>query len=67
MRNPAPARPNSPAASRWGLGVTIVSAAVAYALFVLTAAMTVARLLDATPPDIVAGLVQAAAAGWFPP
>jgi hypothetical protein len=56
MRNPASTRSPSPAASRWDLGVAIVSAAVAYGLFVLTCAMTVERLIAAAPPDIVAAV-----------
>ncbi len=50
-----------------GLGITIASAAVAYALFVLTSAMTVERLIDSAPPEIIAGIAQAAAAGWLAP
>ena len=67
MPNPAPTRSLSPAASRRGFGVTIVSAVVAYALIVLTCAMAVERLVAATPPDIVAGLTQAAVAGGLGP
>ncbi|HTP84608.1 MAG TPA: hypothetical protein VMQ11_16775 [Alphaproteobacteria bacterium] len=50
-----------------GLGITIASAAVAYVLFVLTSAMTVERLIDSAPPEIAAGIAQAAAAGWLAP
>lgn len=67
MRNPSSTGFRPRADERPGLGVTIASALVAYVLLVLTCAMTVERLIAATPPDIVAGIAQSAAAGWFPP
>ncbi len=65
MRNQASTRSHPPLMD--GLGVTIASAAIAYALFVLTSAMTVERLIDSAPPELVAGIAQAAAAGWLAP
>ncbi len=50
-----------------GVCITVISAAVAYALFVLTSAMTVERLIDRAPPEIIDGIAQAAAAGWLAP
>ena len=60
MRNVVSAPPGPPFGARWELGVTVVSAIVAYGLLVLDSALTVGRLIDAAPPEIVAGLVQSA-------
>jgi hypothetical protein len=62
----SPAR-RPPLGARWELGATLVSAAIAYGLLVLVVAMTVERLIQAAPPEIVAGLMQSAVAGGLAP
>lgn len=54
MRKAVSAPSRAPLGARSGLGVTIASAIVAYGLLVLTSAMTVERLVEALPPDIIA-------------
>jgi len=65
MRNSASARSRLPAAG--GLGVTVALAVVAYGLFVLTCAMTVERLIDDAPPELLAGIEQAMVTGGLAP
>jgi hypothetical protein len=67
MRKAAATRGHPPVAGRPDLRVTIASAVVAYVLLVLTCGLAVERLVAATPPDIVMGITQAAAAGWLAP
>lgn len=62
MRNALlPAR-RPPLGARWEHGVTLVSAATAFGLLLLTAALTVERLIDTIPPPVVIGLMQSATA-----
>ena len=67
MRNALLPAHRPPLGARWEQGVTFVSAAIAFGLLLLTAALTVERLIDTVPPAVLAGLLRSAAAAGLVP